>query len=108
MGNNTTVAIWGLPTTATKEDVQRFIQEEVPECQPIISPLVLDKNTDTKGTTVTLKCCDEDDIDAILAHLKKKKNLGVSPPYSTDAASCDEALGNLTILASKSEDPAFE
>jgi hypothetical protein len=44
-----TVSIWDLPFNATMDDVRRFFEEQDPESDPVISPLVLGPMTNTQN-----------------------------------------------------------
>jgi hypothetical protein len=105
---HTTVSIWGLPVTATKDDVRRFFEAQDPKCEPIIRPFVLDPRTDTKATTVTFKCSSESAVHATLARLKENNILEISRPHSKETIGIGQSFRHLTTLACRSEHPAFE
>jgi uncharacterized membrane protein len=104
----TTVSIFGLPVTATKDDVRRFFEEQVSKCEPIISPFVLDPTMGTMTATVTFKCSSENAVHATLDRLKKNNVLKISQPYSKETIGISQSFRHLTTLACRSEHPAFE
>lgn len=97
-----------IAATTTKEEVEDFLNKQLPGCNPVVSPLIVDLESGNQVTTVIFQARNKNaGKKAVRLFLERRETL-------TDAAGSRSHIGmttscpHLTILERKSENPRFE
>ena len=106
-----TVSVRRIAITASKEDIQRFFKEAIPDGDPIVNSPVKDANHAFKSATVTFKGRTKAECRATIKKLKDSHRTLDDGTGGKSTLDFDEDFLGLTKLASgykNDENPYFE